>query len=159
MFEARFQTFEDRPERGSSAAHVAALRAELVTALSAAGLPPRIVNGGGTASLASTVQEAAITEVTVGSGFLCGHVFDGYHELRLRPAGFFALAVTRLPAPGYITCQGGGFVASGTAGKERLPLPVWPEGLHLLPDEGAGEVLTFRRLWRPHASFVRLAAS
>jgi Xaa-Pro aminopeptidase len=29
MFEARFQTFEDRTERGSSAAHVAALRAEL----------------------------------------------------------------------------------------------------------------------------------
>jgi D-serine deaminase-like pyridoxal phosphate-dependent protein len=37
---------------------------------------------------------------------------------------------------------GGGWVASGAAGKDRLPTPVWPEGLRLVPTEGAGEVQT-----------------
>jgi D-serine deaminase-like pyridoxal phosphate-dependent protein len=37
---------------------------------------------------------------------------------------------------------GGGWVASGPPGPDRLPLPTYPPGLRLLRAEGAGEVQT-----------------
>ena len=37
---------------------------------------------------------------------------------------------------------GGGFVASGASGKDRLPIPWAPPDLHLTSLEGAGEVQT-----------------
>jgi D-serine deaminase-like pyridoxal phosphate-dependent protein len=52
----------------------------------------------------------------------------------------------RRPAPDTITCQGGGYVASGAPGPDRLPRPVYPEGLAYLSLEGAGEVQTPLRL-------------
>ena len=39
-----------------------------------------------------------------------------------------------------ITCAGGGYVAAGEPGWDRLPVPWWPRGLKLLKMEGAGEV-------------------
>ena len=114
----------------------------MVAALSAAGLAPRIVNGGGTGSLAWCAGEAALTEVTAGSGFLAGHLFDYYQGLALAPALYFALQVTRRPTPDIVTCHGGGYPASGAAGADRLPIPALPPGLTLLPREGAGEVQT-----------------
>lgn len=104
--------------------------------------PLAVVNGGGTGSLRSTGEDPSVTEVTAGSGFLCPHLFDGYAGLDLRPAAFFALAVTRRPAPGIVTCQGGGFVASGPPGPDRAPLPWLPPGLAPLAFEGFGEVQT-----------------
>jgi D-serine deaminase-like pyridoxal phosphate-dependent protein len=41
-----------------------------------------------------------------------------------------------------VTVAGGGFVASGAAGTDRLPLPWAPPGLRLTALEGAGEVQT-----------------
>jgi D-serine deaminase-like pyridoxal phosphate-dependent protein len=38
--------------------------------------------------------------------------------------------------------HGGGFVASGPAGADRLPAPWAPAGLHVTALEGAGEVQT-----------------
>ena len=40
------------------------------------------------------------------------------------------------------TLLGGGYHASGAAGKDRLPAPYLPRGLRLDPLEGAGEVQT-----------------
>jgi D-serine deaminase-like pyridoxal phosphate-dependent protein len=80
--------------------------------------------------------------VTVGSGFLDSHLFDRYRGLSLRPAAYFALQVVRRPGREFITCHGGGYVASGAAGRDRLPIPALPEGLRLLSLEGAGEVQT-----------------
>jgi D-serine deaminase-like pyridoxal phosphate-dependent protein len=80
--------------------------------------------------------------VTAGSGFLDSHLFDRYRGLRLQPAAFFALQVVRRPGARLVTCHGGGYVASGGAGKDRLPIPALPEGLRLLGLEGAGEVQT-----------------
>ena len=60
----------------------------------------------------------------------------------LEPACFFALEVVRRPSPRHVTCAGGGYVASGPAGNDKLPLPWWPAGMSLLPMEGAGEVQT-----------------
>jgi len=50
--------------------------------------------------------------------------------------------VTRVPAPDVVTVAGGGWIASGPAGVDRLPLPTYPAGLRRLPAEGAGEVQT-----------------
>ena len=131
-----------RAMKARSRADVAAARAAIAAALAAAGLSPSLFNGGGTGSLASSPAEPALTEVTAGSGFLASHLFDGLDGLPLRPALYFAVEATRRPAPQMTTCHGGGLIASGAPGPDRLPLPALPEGLSLLPLEGAGEVQT-----------------
>jgi D-serine deaminase-like pyridoxal phosphate-dependent protein len=128
-------------KRGSRHA-VADQRARIASALAAAKLAPAIVNGGGTGSVAWSSTDASLTEITIGSGFLAGHLFDRYAGLALEPALAFALQVTRRPTAGVVTCFGGGWPASGAAGPDRLPLPVWPPGATLLAAEGAGEVQT-----------------
>lgn len=115
---------------------------------------PRLFNGGGSGSLAWCSSESALTEVTAGSGFLASHLFDHYRDLKVEPAAYFALEVVRKPSSEFITCRGGGFVASGAAGKDRLPIPALPEGLSLLDMEGAGEVQTPLRV--PHGAALEL---
>lgn len=100
------------------------------------------VNGGGTGSLEHTTREEAVTEVAAGSGLFGPALFDHYARFRPEPAAFFVLGVVRRPAKGHVTVAGGGWIASGPAGRDRLPLPVWPEGLELIAEEGAGEVQT-----------------
>ena len=121
---------------------VAEVRAAAVEALRALGVTPTLVNGGGTGSVATTVREACVTEVTAGSGFLCPHLFDHYRGSALEPAAFFALEVSRRPGPGFATCLGGGYIASGAPDLDRLPLPWLPRGLEYVAGEGAGEVQT-----------------
>ncbi|WP_221090983.1 alanine racemase [Deinococcus aquaedulcis] len=121
---------------------IARRRAEAVQALRAVGHRLDFVNGGGTGSLETTAAEDVVTEVTVGSGLYAPALFDHYRAFRHAPAAGFALTVTRLPVPGVATCQGGGYVASGASGPDRLPQPALPLGLRLLPLEGAGEVQT-----------------
>jgi D-serine deaminase-like pyridoxal phosphate-dependent protein len=48
----------------------------------------------------------------------------------------------RRAGTGSVTVAGGGLVASGAAGRDRLPLPWAPPGLRLTALEGAGEVQT-----------------
>jgi D-serine deaminase-like pyridoxal phosphate-dependent protein len=103
---------------------------------------PRFVNGGGTGSLARTTAAGTVTELSAGSGLYAPHLFDTYRSLDLVPAAFFVLPVTRRPGPGVATVLGGGYVASGPAGADRLPEPYLPEGLRLDHQEGAGEVQT-----------------
>ncbi len=121
------------------------LRGATVRALTAAGLPPRVVNGGGTGSLDTTSRDQGVTEVTAGSAFFKPALFDGFsnaHVRALEPAAFFALEVTRVPGKGFVTCAGGGYVASGPAGRDKVPLPWLPEGISLLDAEQCGEVQT-----------------
>lgn len=128
---------------------VARLREEAVRALRAEGVDVAVVNGGGTGSVRITAREACVTEVTAGSGFLCPHLFDYYDDAVCEPAAFFALEVSRIPEPGIVTCLGGGYVASGEPGWDRLPVPYAPAGLRYLPMEGAGEVQTPLRFSGP----------
>ncbi len=100
------------------------------------------VNGGGTGSLESTSAEEVVTEVAAGSGLYAPTLFDGYGHFRLEPAAFFVLSVVRRPGPAHVTVLGGGWVASGPVGDDRVPTPWWPQDLSLLPEEGAGEVQT-----------------
>lgn len=100
------------------------------------------VNGGGTGSVAHTAAEPAVTEIAAGSGLYGPHLFDHYSAFDVAPALAFALDVVRKPTPDRATLLGGGWIASGPAAPDRLPLPVWPTGLSYEPREGAGEVQT-----------------
>jgi D-serine deaminase-like pyridoxal phosphate-dependent protein len=116
--------------------------------------PLQFVNGGGTGTLESTSVEESVTEIAAGSGLYGPALFDTYQHFRPRPAAFFVLSVVRRPTPDIATVLGGGWIASGAAGTDRLPTPAWPSGLRLIPMEGAGEVQTPLR--GPGAQALRL---
>ena len=149
MYEAQIAGVGDRPAnpllgaalramQRASARELAARRAAVVAALP----PLRFVNGGGTGSVERTAAEASVTEVAAGSGLLAPTLFDAYSSFRPRPAAFFALPVVRRPSARIATVLGGGYPASGPAGRDRLPRPAHPPGLRLDRQEGAGEVQT-----------------
>jgi D-serine deaminase-like pyridoxal phosphate-dependent protein len=100
------------------------------------------VNAGGTGDLERVATEPAMTEATAGSGFYAPTLFDNYSSFRLQPAAIFAQPVSRRPGPGIVTALGGGYLASGPGGKDRMPTPYLPEGLKLDAREGTGEVQT-----------------
>lgn len=116
-------------------------RAAIVSAVAAIA-PLEILNGGGTGSLEFTGSDESLTEASAGSGLLGGHLFDGYRSFRPAPAAAFAFDVVRRPAVDIATVLGGGWIASGPALASRQPRAVWPEGLHTLSREAAGEVQT-----------------
>lgn len=117
-------------------------RQDIVRALQEEGIILEFVNGGGTGSLQTTCHEEVVTEVTVGSGFYSPLLFDYYSAFKFNPALYFALPVVRKPTANIYTCLGGGYVASGPAGNDKMPQPIFPVGGKLLPLEGAGEVQT-----------------
>jgi D-serine deaminase-like pyridoxal phosphate-dependent protein len=127
--------------KSRSAREIAERRAAVVEAVRSVATI-ELVNGGGTGSLHTTSSEPAVTELTAGSGFYAPTLFDRYSSFSLTPAAMFALPVVRRPAPGVVTALGGGYHASGPAGRDRLPEPYLPRGLRLDPREGAGEVQT-----------------
>ncbi|HEX8854785.1 MAG TPA: amino acid deaminase/aldolase [Thermoleophilaceae bacterium] len=125
----------------ASAREIAERRASVVEAVNAVALL-EFVNGGGTGSIDRTAAEPAVTEVTAGSGLYAPTLFDAYSSFSLRPAAMFALPVVRRPSRRTVTVLGGGYIASGAPGRDRLPSPHLPPGLRLDPMEGAGEVQT-----------------
>ena len=125
-----------------SCGEVLARRKVVVQRLRDAGYALPLVNGGGTGSLEDTAADQSVTEVTAGSGLFSPRLFDHYDAFQHRPSLLFALPVTRRPTPEIVTCHGGGYIASGPAGNDRLPEVFLPAGGRLLPDEGAGEVQT-----------------
>ena len=129
-------------------------RAEIAAAIGELQPDLGFFNAGGTGSLHLTSAESAVTELTAGSGFYAPALFDNYRGFDLEPAAFFALPCVRRPDPGSITALGGGYLASGTASPDRLPIPWLPEGLSLDANEGAGEVQT--PLLGPAANSLRI---
>jgi D-serine deaminase-like pyridoxal phosphate-dependent protein len=124
-----------------SAGEIAERRAAVVEAVrDVAPLP--LVNGGGTGSIHTTRREDVITEITAGSGLYAPTLFDRYSSFSLTPAAMFAMPVARKPSGSTATLLGGGYHASGAAGRDRLPTPHLPRGLRVDPLEGAGEVQT-----------------
>ncbi len=125
-----------------SVSMVAERRAAVVSLIQSLGGSLRFVNGGGSGSMATTRAEAAVTEITVGSAFYSPALFDNYRDFRYRPAAGFAVEIVRRPAPNRYTCLGGGYVASGAPGADRLPQPYLPAGVRLDALEGVGETQT-----------------
>ncbi|MFM9377555.1 alanine racemase [Gordonia sp. VNK21] len=130
--------------RGMQSVSMAELRRRRGKAIAAIGRIAELefVNAGGTGSLEATSRDAAVTDVAAGSGLLGGHLFDTYRHFQPAPALAFGLDVLRRPAPQIVTCGGGGWIASGPPGPDRLPKPVWPQGLSYIGTESAGEVQT-----------------
>ena len=124
-----------RAMQRASARELASRRAAVVAAVRGVGTL-EFVNGGGTGSIERTAAEAAVTEVTAGSGLYGPTLFDAYRAFDVRPAALFALPVVRKPTPASATVLGGGYLASGAAGADRLPRPVLPAGLRLDRAEG-----------------------
>ncbi|MGP9837195.1 alanine racemase [Arthrobacter sp. 179] len=133
--------FAVRALQALSKRDIAQWRAEVVAAVREL-VDLEFVNGGGTGSIESTTAEAAVTEVAAGSGFYGPELFQHYRSFRPAPALHLLFDVVRRPAPDTVTVLGGGWIASGPPGKDRLPVPVWPEGLRYAASEGPGEVQT-----------------
>jgi D-serine deaminase-like pyridoxal phosphate-dependent protein len=131
-----------RMVRKTSRQRIARLRQEFSEAMRTEGMPLELFNGGGSGSINYTATEPWLTELTIGSGLLCSHLFSYFSNIRPEPACFFALPVVRASDVGYVTCQGGGYIASGEPGWDKVPVPYLPEGLKLVGMEGCGEVQT-----------------
>lgn len=117
-------------------------RAKVIRAIEEFGFELQFVNGGGTGSLHLTREEAAVTEVTVGSGFFNSHLFDKYADFKYAPAVGFACEIVRIPEADIYTCLGGGYVASGPTAQDKQPEIFLPEGAAFIATEGVGEVQT-----------------
>jgi D-serine deaminase-like pyridoxal phosphate-dependent protein len=128
--------------QAASARELRVRRAEAVALVEELAGPLEFVNGGGTGSVESSASERAVTEVAAGSGLFAPALFDAYRRFTPTPAAFFAIPVVRRPEAGVATALGGGYVASGAPGPDRLPEPVYPRGLRLDPREAAGEAQT-----------------
>ncbi|WP_280900518.1 MULTISPECIES: amino acid deaminase/aldolase [unclassified Streptomyces] len=124
-----------------SARELADRRAAAIAAVETVA-PLEFVNGGGTGTVEQTSAEHVITEIGAGSGLYGPGLFDFYRRFRPRPAAFFVMPVVRRPTDKIATVLGGGWVASGPPGLDRLPTLSWPRGLRMNPMEGAGEVQT-----------------
>jgi D-serine deaminase-like pyridoxal phosphate-dependent protein len=137
----RFRSAAVRSVKKASVAQLADRRAEVASALhEVAAL--EFWNAGGSGSLETSAADPAVTELTAGSGLLVPGLFDHYRSFRPLPAAYFGVPVVRRPSGHVATVAGGGLVASGPAGHDRLPVPWAPPGLHLTSFEGAGEVQT-----------------
>lgn len=121
---------------------IEARRKSVIDALEDAGFSLSFVNGGGTGSLHTTATEDVVTEVTVGSGFYSPALFDYYQDFIYKPSLYFALPIVRKPTENIYTCHGGGYIASGPHGEDKVPKIVYPPHGKLIDLEGAGEVQT-----------------
>lgn len=129
-----------KPLRKFSAKKIALKRALLSESLKKLGVTDFIFNGGGTGSLSfNQIENKVLTEMTAGSGFYCPQLFDYYSNLHLKASAFFSLQVVRKPEEGWFTCLGGGYVASGEPGWDRIAQPIEAK---LSAFEATGEVQT-----------------
>ena len=128
--------------KGKSVKEIAKRRKAMYDMALEYGHEPEVVNGGGTGSLETTREEECVTEVTVGSGFFASHLFDNYKVFKHKPAAGYAIEIVRQPQKNIYTCLGGGYVASGPIGIDKIPHPHLPKGAELIKDEMAGEVQT-----------------
>lgn len=138
---SRWQRLQVRAMQRLSGRELAERRASAVAAVREVA-PLRFVNGGGTGSIEATSSEPVITEIGAGSGLYGPGLFDHYRHFSPRHAAFFVLPVVRRPTARIATALGGGWIASGPPGPDRLPKIAHPAGLRMNPREGAGEVQT-----------------
>lgn len=138
-----YLTYAIRELKKRSMHQVTQRRGDIANWLKTHGYPLSIVNGGGSGSMAFTSEQPEITEITVGSAYYFPALFSYMDSMQdFTPAAGFVLPVIRHPEPNVVTCQGGGFIASGSMGAEKYPQIIYPKGVTILKDEGYGEVQT-----------------
>ena len=121
--------------------HVNQIRQEVVDSLISEGLPPEVVNGGGSGCFQETAEEQSITEIGIGSLLFKSHIFDSIKSLNdFVPSLFFVLQVVRKPRNNIITTFSGGYVSSGSV--RAFPIIVKPSSLKTIKNEEFGEVQT-----------------
>lgn len=103
--------------------------------------PLRFVNGGGTGSMDYSAACNEVSEITIGSGLYRPGLFDYYDNMPFQAAAGYTLRATRKPAPTTIVAHGGGYIASGSGGSDKMPV-LLDEELAFYTTEGAGEVQT-----------------
>ncbi len=130
-----------RKLESAAQAQLAVRRSEIAQALGAM-VELEFWNAGGSDSIVEEAADPVVTEVAAGSGLFGPSLLEGGPVSALQPAAYCGLTVTRRPSPEIATVHGGGFVASGPVGADRLPVPWAPPGLHLTDLEGAGETQT-----------------
>lgn len=132
--------------KAASVRELAVRRAKIVAAVrsivGAHGGRLEFVNGGGTGSAETTSAEDAVTEIGAGSGIIGSGLFDHYRTFAPAAAEWFVLPVVRRAAADIVTVAGGGRIASGVPGADRVPTVDYPAGLSFSATEGAGEVQT-----------------
>jgi len=132
--------------KAASVKELAGRRAKIVaavrTVVEARGGQLEFVNGGGTGSAETTSVEDAVTEIGAGSGIIGSGLFDHYRTFSPAAAEWFVLPVVRRAATDIVTVAGGGRIASGVPGADRVPVVDFPTGLSFSATEGAGEVQT-----------------
>jgi len=128
--------------QSSSVKEISARRTKAIKLVKEACGELDFVNGGGTGSMEITREEEGITEIAVGSGFYTPTLFDNYGTFKHNPATGYAIEIVRQPARNIYTCLGGGYVASGALGADKLPTPYLPKGCEFFANEMAGEVQT-----------------
>lgn len=138
---ARARSLVVRGLKAASIGQLARRRREIARALGEL-VELEFWNAGGSGSVESSGSDPAVTEIAAGSGLLVPTLFDHYRSFAPRPAAFYGLPVVRRPSDRVATVHGGGLVASGPIGPDRLPTPWAPAGLQLTTLEGAGEVQT-----------------
>ena len=99
-----------------------ARRAAVVAAVRAVA-PLRFVNGGGTGSVERTAAEPAVTEVAAGSGPLRPDAVRRLPASRRARRRSSRCRSCAGPSAGVATVLGGGYLASGARGRDRLPRP------------------------------------
>ena len=103
----------------------------MVAAVSAVA-PVELVNGGGTGSLHTTAREAAVTEVTAGSGFYAPTLFDRYSAFTPDAGRDVRAAGGAPPGPDTVArCWAAATSPRARPGADRLPEPYLPPGLKL----------------------------
>jgi D-serine deaminase-like pyridoxal phosphate-dependent protein len=137
-----FKNYAVKVMRNLSIIELAKRRKECVEYANKKGFILPLINGGGTGSIESTLEENYITEVTVGSGFYSPGLFDYYENFKHQPAVGFACEIVRNPKKNMFTAMGGGYIASGGIGFSKQPTPFLPKGFTLIQNEGCGEVQT-----------------
>lgn len=102
--------------------------------------PLAFVNGGGSGSMTYSFAQRDVTEITVGSAFYAPALFNRYTSLKLQPAAGFACRVVRQFSDDTFVLQGGGYIASGSIGKDKQPVFLEKTRFSFSNLEGAGEV-------------------
>ena len=144
-----------------SSKNVLQKRVEILKVLSKNNIKLEFFNGGGTGNIQQACSDPSLSEVTAGSGFFQCCLMDYYSSNDNECALSFAIQVTRSCEINSITCQSGGFIASGSSCwdkfvfshhfnyqlkliclSNRAPTIFLPDDLKVIDQEGFGEVQT-----------------